>query len=211
MKIKWLGHACFLITSKSGVRILTDPFNREVGYKLPEAEADIVTVSHDHYDHNYVKAVKGRFTVLKTPGAFKENGIGIKGVSTHHDECGGKKRGGNIVFLFDVDGLRVCHCGDLGHLPTGAQVDEIGAVDVLLVPVGGTFTVDSDGAAEVVKQLKPVLAIPMHYKTEAAQMNIAGVEGFLSKLGGKKAGKQEIEIDKASLRSFSGVLALDYK
>jgi len=212
MKIKWFGHACFFITSSNGVRILTDPFDHTVGYEVPSVETDIVTTSHDHYDHNNVALVKGNYIHISNPGKFLEKGIEIIGVETFHDEKEGTKRGKNIIFKFNVDGIRVCHCGDLGHVLSYEQVEKLGEVDVLLVPVGGTFTVNAVKAWEVVKQLKPVITIPMHFKTEVVGLPIEGVGSFLSVAGkGLKTGKQEIELDKSNLSSFKGVVVLDYK
>lgn len=212
MKIKWLGHSCFLITSKGGVRILTDPFDEQVGYELPAVEADIVTSSHDHFDHNHFGVVKGNFKRIDKPGKHSEQGVEIYGVKTCHDESGGSKRGQNIIFKYNIDGLRLCHCGDLGHVLSPEQVKEIGEVDVLLIPVGGTFTVDAAGAFEVVKQLKPAVTIPMHFKTPDTEFTIDGVDKFFAVAGGgEKMDSQEIEIDKDSLGSFPKVLVLDYK
>lgn len=212
MKIKWLGHSCFLLTSTSGIRVLTDPFDGTVGYALPSVEVDIVTTSHDHFDHNYVKTVKGSFVHMSKPGKSVKDGVEITGVAAFHDEVNGAKRGKSIIYKFTMDGVNVCHCGDLGHIPSPEQVDEIGRVDVLLVPVGGTYTVDAAGACEVVKLLKPSVIIPMHYKTEALGFPIDGVDKFLAAMGGgTKAGKQEIELDRDSLPGFAGVIILDYK
>jgi len=212
MKIKWLGHSCFLLTSNSGVRTLTDPFDEKVGYALPAVEADIVTTSHGHYDHSSVDVVKGDFERLDKPGTYEKDGIKITGVATFHDEENGAKRGNNIIFKFNIDGVNICHCGDLGHTLSSGQVLEIGDVDVLLVPVGGTYTVDAAGALQVVKQLKPAVTIPMHYKTEALAFPLDTADKFLKTAGGgTKAGKQEIELDKENLSMYLGVTVLDYK
>ncbi|HOV69172.1 MAG TPA: MBL fold metallo-hydrolase [Clostridia bacterium] len=211
MKIKWLGHACFLITSNSGAKIITDPFDDTVGYQLPDEEADIALTSHNHYDHNNIDVVKGRFVHINKPGTTTAKGITITGVATYHDESNGSKRGRNIVFKLDVDGIRVCHCGDLGHVLTADQVKAIGEVDVLLVPVGGTYTVDAAGAAQVVRQLQPAVTIPMHFKTADLRFNIDGVEKFLNLAGGRRLGRQEIELDLKALADYSGVVVLDYK
>lgn len=164
MNIKWLGHACFKLTSEKGTVIVTDPFDESVGYPMPNVKADIVTSSHSHFDHNYFKAVKGNFDIVDTVGEHNIKGINIKGVNTFHDDEHGAKRGKNIVFVFDIDGIRVCHMGDLGHVLTEKQVEEIGPVDVLLIPVGGYYTIDAKQAVEVMNQLKPKITIPMHYK-----------------------------------------------
>jgi L-ascorbate metabolism protein UlaG (beta-lactamase superfamily) len=212
MKIKWLGHSCFLITSDTGIRVLTDPFDEQVGYELPAVEADIVTTSHDHFDHNHISIVKGSFVHVNRPGSFEEHGIKIIGVATFHDEVKGGKRGTNTVFKFTIDDINVCHCGDLGHVLTPEQAEQVGVVDVLLLPVGGTFTVDAKEAFEVVNQLKPLVTIPMHFKTEALTFSVEGVNSFLKVAGGgEMTGSQEITLDKDNLKELSKVLVLNYK
>jgi len=212
MKIKWLGHSCFLLTSSGGVRVVIDPFNETVGYKVPAVEADIVTTSHDHFDHGYVQAIKGSFKHINKPGRYSERGIEIVGIPTFHDEAQGSKRGKNIVFKFTVDGINVCHCGDLGHVLTAAQAKELGPVDVLLVPVGGFYTIDHDEAAAVVTMLQPAVTIPMHFKTPVVDFPIAGVDKFLTGMGGgKELGKQELELTRDSIASFAGVVVLAYE
>ncbi|HHV63253.1 MAG TPA: MBL fold metallo-hydrolase [Firmicutes bacterium] len=181
MRLRWFGHACFMITSSSsGVKILTDPFDETVGYAVPSVKADIVTVSHDHFDHNNVKCVEGDPVVVKTPGKHEVKGIRIHGVATYHDAEAGRKRGRNVVFVADVDGLQVCHLGDLGHTLDPVKVGEIGHVDVLMVPVGGNFTIDAEAATKVVDALKPAVVIPMHYKTPALAFPIDPVDKFLA-------------------------------
>lgn len=212
MKIKWLGHSCFLLTSQNGTKLLTDPFDGKVGYALPSVEADVVTSSHGHYDHGNTKIVKGLPACFNTPGLHGHKDFSIKGVATFHDESGGAKRGNNIVFRIEADGIAVCHCGDLGHMLSGAQLKELMPVDILLVPVGGVFTVDAKGAYEVRNMLKPKVTIPMHYKTAAAQISIDTADKFLGMTGGAKKGKCEIEVTRSGLDdgSISGVIALNY-
>ena len=212
MKIKWLGHACFLLTSENGTRVLTEPFVYTVGYPLPDVEADIVTVSHDHFDHNHTAVVKGDFFLVNKAGEHSFKDIKIKGVSTFHDNSQGAQRGSNIIFNISVDGVNVCHCGDIGHLLTQQHADEIGRVDVLLLPVGGVFTVDAAGAYEIVKVLKPKVTIPMHFKTDSLTFSVDGVNKFLTLAGGgEMAGKQEIEVSSENLDSLSDVIVLNYK
>jgi L-ascorbate metabolism protein UlaG (beta-lactamase superfamily) len=179
MKIKYLAHASFLITSGSGTRIITDPYTvtDALKYGAIKETADIVTVSHEHGDHNNTAAVKGRPQVVRDSAEIK--GIKIKAVSTQHDASGGKERGKNTIFCFDVDGVKVCHCGDLGHLLTDNQVVEVGKVHVLLIPVGGHFTVDARTAWEVAEQVRTRVIIPMHYKTEKVSFPLTGVEEFI--------------------------------
>lgn len=212
MKIRWLAHACFLLESQDGNKIITDPFDGSVGYKIPKIEADLVTVSHDHYDHNYVEAVQGDPKIIKTPGEYAFSDIKIKGIPCFHDEVKGAKRGPNIIFVFEMDGLRICHLGDLGHLLSKAQVEEIGKVDVLLIPVGGTFTLDAEGAVAVVEQLSPRLVIPMHFKTPEVSLPIDPVDNFLEKIGmGEHVDSTTIEVTNDNLGDTQRVLVLNYQ
>ncbi|TES84237.1 MAG: MBL fold metallo-hydrolase [Dehalococcoidia bacterium] len=181
MKIKCLGHAAFVIASDSGVKIITDPYTTspELTYGEIKATADIVTVSHDHLDHCNVAAVGGDPQVLRRAEVSTARGIKFKGVISYHDDEGGRMRGNNIIFCFEVDGVRVCHLGDLGHLLDDKQKAEIGRVDILLVPVGGYYTINAKTATEVCDQLKPGVIIPMHYRTNKGLPSIAGVDEFL--------------------------------
>lgn len=214
MKIKWYGHSCFLLTSESGVRVLTDPYAPSVGYGLPQMDADIVTISHGHYDHNNIKVVRGNCTSVSKPGKFSKDGIDITGIAVFHDESGGSERGGNIIFNIGIDGLNVCHCGDLGHVLTDEQADKIGRVDILLVPVGGVYTIDASGAVEVMKQLKPVATVPMHYSTEALSSQLARAldkaDKFVAASGQKARQLRELAVDRDTLHNYSGINILDY-
>jgi len=212
MRIKWLGHSCFLLTAENGMRILADPFNDEVGYRLPAEEADIVTTSHNHFDHNNISIVKGEFTHINQTGRFFEKGIIIEGIPTFHDTDRGAKRGKNTIFKYSIDDITVCHCGDLGHVLTPEQVKDIGEIDILLVPVGGTFTINAEGACEVVRQLRPLVTIPMHYKTDAMNFKIDSVDKFIKVSGGGEwTGIHEVEISSDSLSSLPGIIVMDYK
>jgi L-ascorbate metabolism protein UlaG (beta-lactamase superfamily) len=211
MKIKWLGHSCFLFTADSGVRVLTDPFDSSVGYAVPEVAADIVSTSHDHSDHSYTQAVRGEFFHIHTTGHFSHKGIDITGVASFHDAENGTRRGKNIIYTFIIDGIHICHCGDLGHLLTPEQVQEIGKVDILLMPVGGFYTIGPDQAVNIAQTLHPAVIIPMHFKTDVIRYPIEGVDGFLQKIGGgRRAGRQEVEYDKSSLPLSPTVAVLEY-
>jgi L-ascorbate metabolism protein UlaG (beta-lactamase superfamily) len=169
MKVKWLGHACFAITSETGTKVITDPYTPGpfgLHYRSINEGADIVTVSHDHDDHNNVSAVKGKPQVVKGGGSHSIQGMEFRGIDCYHDDVRGKKRGANTIFCFTVDGIRVCHLGDLGHALTEQNYADIGAVDLLLVPVGGNFTIDAKIAAETCRTLNPRVVIPMHYRNE---------------------------------------------
>jgi len=182
LKIKYLGHAAFAITSNNGVKIITDPYTPapDLTYGEINESADIVTVSHGHHDHNNVAAVKGNPEVVSRVGKSEIKGIEVRGVASYHDDTGGRRAGNNLIFCFEVDGVTVCHLGDLGHRLDDRQLKEMGRVDVLLIPVGGNYTIDAKVATEVCSQLKPRVIIPMHYKTAKGLPGISGVDGFLS-------------------------------
>ena len=186
MRVKWLGHACFLVTSRSGLRVITDPYavGGGINYSPVRESADVVVVSHDHGDHNNVAAVQAKPEVVKGGGTKTAKGIQFKGIATYHDASDGEQRGPNTVFCFTIDDLTLCHLGDLGHALSPGQVAEIGAVHIVFVPVGGFFTIDAIVASQVCDQLKPKIAIPMHFKTSKCAYPIAGVDDFLK---GKKA------------------------
>ncbi len=209
MKLRWLGHSCFLLTSSRGVRALMDPYKSSIGLDMPAVEADIVTMSHNHMDHNNKDAVKGPFKLLNKPGKFEKDGVEVLGVATAHDGQGGARRGKNIIFKVTIDDVSVCHCGDLGHLLTAEQLKELGHVDVLLVPVGGYYTIDAKAAAEVVRQIGPQVTIPMHYKVEGLIYPIQGVEPFIEAMGGaKKISARELELGPDTLKGYGGVVVL---
>lgn len=165
MNIKWYGQSCFLLTDENGVRILTDPCGPQTGYTVKNVYCDAVTVSHQHFDHNYLLAAAGEPDVIEAPGEYEVKGVKIKGFPVFHDKCGGAKRGSNVMFLFEMDGIRILHAGDIGHQLSRETVAEIGLVDVLLVPIGGTYTLDYLEAREFANSLRPSVVIPMHYAT----------------------------------------------
>jgi L-ascorbate metabolism protein UlaG (beta-lactamase superfamily) len=181
VKIKYLGHSAFVITSEEGLRIVTDPYTRgpSLTYGEITESADIVTVSHEHLDHSNTAAVGGNPQVVKGAGRVVVKGIEFNGIASYHDEARGRMRGNNTIFCFDVDGMRVCHLGDLGHLLDDRQILEMGNVDILFIPVGGNFTIDARAANQVCNQLKPAVIIPMHYKTEKGIPGVSGVDAFI--------------------------------
>jgi L-ascorbate metabolism protein UlaG (beta-lactamase superfamily) len=213
LKIRWLGHSCFCFTSSNGTRIVADPYDENTGYVMPPVSADYVTVSHDHFDHATVQAVSGEPEVIKGKGEFQLADVTARGISTFHDAQGGARRGPNTVFVFDIDGIQVCHLGDLGHLLNSQQKAEIGKIDVLLVPTGGTYTIDAAGAVEVISQLNPHLVIPMHYRTESLIFPLENIEPFLVKIGGgRRVGANSIELEKEDMASLiRAVYILDYR
>jgi len=216
MKIKWYGHASFKITTEKGVRIILDPyqsgaFGGAMGYGKITDEADIVLTSHDHEDHNYTKDIQGRFRHINKAGAYEEKGVKIRVIPSYHDTSGGKERGQNLIFIVEADGLAVGHMGDLGHVLEKDALKQIGKVDVLLLPVGGFFTIDAKEATKVMNDLSPLVTIPMHYKTEKCDLPIAGVEEFTGdKKTVKAAGSTEVEITKANLPKSQEIVLLQY-
>jgi len=209
MNIKWLGHASFLITSDSGVKIITDPYETGSGLSYGEIaeSADIVTVSHGHSDHNNVAAVGGNPKVVR--GAAKVKGIEFEAIPCYHDDARGKARGKNTIFCFEVDDMKVCHLGDLGHRLSDTQVTELGGVDILLIPVGGFYTIDARVAIELCGRIKPRVVIPMHYKTDKCDYPIAGVERFLQgKEEVTRSGVSEVEFKKGELPSSTQIIVL---
>ncbi|WP_379127015.1 MBL fold metallo-hydrolase [Paenibacillus sp. sgz500958] len=216
MRIKWYGHSSFYITSELGTTILIDPYGRKfLGYHMPEVSANIVAVTHEHRDHNQVHIVKGDYELLNQAGSFCVKEIEIKGIPTFHDNVGGAKKGNNLVFVFTIDGLTLCHCGDLGHLLTPEQLNEIGDVDVLMLPIGGGRTLGGVQAAEVRNQLRPAIVIPMHYRTKA--LGIAGrfffenEHGFIKATGLPRLEVEELVVTRESLPDSAKVVTLNYQ
>lgn len=185
MRVEWKGHASFLFTASNGKRILTDPFNEKVGLPLPHVKVDIVTVSHQHGDHNSTGLLPGTPLIVQESGQYDVDGVDIVGIKTFHDDQGGAKKGNNTVFVITIDDVSVCHLGDIGHILTQEQVSAIGKVDVLCVPVGGFYTVDAKEAWAIVQQLQPSVILPMHYKVDArVTAPIGPVENFTGLFSG---------------------------
>ena len=180
MQITWYGHSCFLLTSESGYSILTDPCDSDTGYELHDLVCDAVTISHEHHDHNRLAIVAGSPDVLRAPGEYLPGGIPVTGFSSYHDNAKGASRGENIVFLYQIDGLKVLHLGDLGHMLSDETIKTIGDVDVLLAPIGGVYTINAKAATELADRLNAKVLIPMHYKTPALHFNIEGLEPLLA-------------------------------
>ena len=180
MKYAWLGHSTFLITNDAGGRLVTDPADERSIPKLPEVSADVVTVSHRHHDHCAVERIGGEPVVKESPEPETLAGFTIRGFSTFHDEVKGAKRGLNTVFLIEADGQRFVHCGDLGHMPDEKTIAAIRGCDVLLLPVGGVYTVDGKAAWEIAKRVAPKTVVPMHYQTPDLGFALEPVDRFLA-------------------------------
>lgn len=184
MDIIWYGQAMFKIKGKTAT-VLIDPFDPQfTGLKLPkDLEADVVLSTHSHQDHGYIEAIAGSPLVVTGPGEYEKVGVSITGIGTFHDNAGGADRGPNTVYHLLIDGINIVHLGDLGHVLTSEQVSQIDVADILLVPVGGIFTIDAEEAAKVVASLEPKIVIPMHYKLPGLKFELAGEEIFLKEMG----------------------------
>ncbi len=211
MHLTWLGHSCFKIQDKigpEGITIITDPFDKSIGLKPPRLEAQIVTVSHGHYDHNNVAAIKGKPFVVNQAGEYDIKGISIIGVESYHDDKQGAERGKNIIFWLEVDGISIVHLGDLGAVLTEKQIAHIPRVDILLIPVGGKYTIGPRQAVEVVHQLEPRLIIPMHYKVPGLKIDIGGVDPFVKELGLRPHTEEKLKLSRKDLPSEEMELVL---
>ena len=211
MEIIWLGHSCFRIRGKEAT-IVTDPFDKTLGYQLRKPTAIIVTVSHSHPQHSFVDAVAGSPRVVSRPGEYDIANVFINGIATFHDNEKGAKRGKNTVFSLEIDEVKVCHLGDLGHVPTSEQVEQLSGTDVLMVPVGGVSTLDAAAAAETIGLLEPKLVIPMHYKTDVVKMELEPLDKFIKVMGLKEVVTQpKLSVTKSTLPAETKVLVLDYR
>lgn len=211
MRVKWLGHACFLITSRDGLKVITDPYavGGGINYSPIKETADIVTVSHGHDDHSNVSIVKGKPEVVRSDGIKTAKGIQFRGVSTHHDEAQGGQRGPNAIFCFTIDDIKLCHLGDLGHVLNPEQVSKIGTVDILFAPVGGYFTIDAAVATQVCDQLGPKVIIPMHFRTPKCAYPIADAEDFLKgKKNVRRIDDSEVDFEAEKLPAITEIVLL---
>ena len=198
------------------MKIITDPYESgayggQLAYGKIKDQSDIALTSHDHADHNDTKSLPGSPQIVKNSGSKTVKGISFKGIPTYHDSSKGSERGTNTIFTFSVDGIRVCHLGDLGHILSEKELAEIGPVDILLIPVGGYFTIDSKEAARVAEQLKAKVLIPMHFKTEKCGFPIAPVEDFLKgKPNSRRPGTSEVAFDKTTLPHQMEIVVLEH-
>ncbi len=208
MIINWLGHACFVIESSAG-KIITDPFDSQLGYQQYRQPVDIATVSHQHWDHNAVQTLQGNPAVVSEAGQFEFGPLKITGVESFHDSHGGQQRGRNIIFKLMVEDLNLVHLGDLGHVLEPSQIEAIGPVDILLLPVGGVYTIDANQAKTVAEQLQPAVIIPMHYKTRHLSFELQPLEKFTGQFD-KTVKKPSLKVTRSDLREAAGVVVLDY-
>ncbi len=181
MIIEYLGHSCFKLTESTGTSIVCDPYSEEiVGYEMPKVEADVVTVSHHHSDHDLIENVGGKPVVIDKENNCDFDGVEINSIKSFHDASRGKKRGENLIFKFRMDGIDICHLGDLGEKCSSDLIETLLPVNVLLIPVGGTYTIDAEMAKEYVDRIMPDIVIPMHYRTKDCKLDIDKVDEFLN-------------------------------
>jgi L-ascorbate metabolism protein UlaG (beta-lactamase superfamily) len=211
MEITWLGHSCFRLKGSHGV-VITDPYAADTGYIMGKQNARIVTISHSHTDHSNRAAVGGEPYVIDRPGEYEISDILVLGLRTFHDNENGAQRGKNIIFCFEIDDLSICHLGDLGHALSAQQMELLKPVDVLLIPVGGVYTLDAPAAAAVVRQLEPKVVIPMHYQTkDLKDMQLDPVDRFLQEIGAANLVPQpKVSVTKSSISETMQVVLLDY-
>jgi len=210
VEITWLGHSCFRIRGKE-VALITDPYDRSSGYTMGKPTASIVTVSHHHPDHDCVAMVSGKPRIVDGPGEYEISDVIITGIPSFHDNQRGAIRGKNTAYLIQLDEVTVCHLGDLGHVPSSEQVEEMSDVDILLTPVGGVSTINAAAAAETVSLVQPKIVIPMHFKTEVVRRELEPLDRFLKEMGLKTVTPQpKLTVVKTSLPTQTQVVVLDY-
>lgn len=211
MEIDWFGHACFRLRGREGT-VITDPYGKDIGLSFARPRGDIVTISHEHPGHSYTQGVKGDPKVIDGPGEYEIKNVFVTGVPSAHDKKGGKERGKNTIYVFDIDGLAICHLGDLGHVPTQAQVEALGNVNVLLVPVGGVSTINAGEAAEIVSMLEPQIVIPMHFAHPELKFKLDPPAKFFKEMGIKSPESvASIKVTKDSLPKETQVVVLEAK
>jgi len=208
MDITWLGYSCFRIRGNQAI-VITDPFPPGLGYTLGKQTADIVTISHQHPRHSYLQGISGEPRLVKGRGEYEISGVLILGIAAFHDAVKGQSRGKNIVYLMEIDGVAVCHLGDIGHVLSNEQAEEMGNVDILLLPVGGVSTINAAMAAEIIRKLEPKVVIPMHYQTPKTDRELEPVENFLKEMGQSLVEpKPKLTISKSNLPISTQVILL---
>ena len=190
MIIQYYGHSCFKITTKPAgrgqeeVNIFLDPFDKKIGLRPPQGQADIVLVSHDHFDHNNINAIKGQPAVINIPGEYSVKGVAIDGIPSLHNEARPKEEPSlNTIYIIASEEMRICHLGDLGTDLSEKQLEEINGIDILMVPIGGKYTIDYKKAIDLIKKIEPAIAIPVHYKMNGSTMDIADDKKFCNEIG----------------------------
>ena len=208
MDVTWLGHGCFRLRGKNAA-VVTDPYPPTIGLKLSRMDADLVTVSHEHDDHTYTQVVRDGAYEVRGPGEYEVAGVSVIGLPTYHDAEKGAKEGRNTVYLIEMDDVRICHLGDLGHKLDDAEAEAVSSPDVLLVPVGGRTTMNAEQAAEVVRQLEPRYVVPMHYAIPGLKLQLDPVDRFLKEMGVTSPEAQpKLSVQKSSVTEYETKVVL---
>ncbi len=211
MEIDWFGHSCFRLRTREAT-VVNDPYEKAIGLSLPRPRADLVTISHNHEGHDYADGVRGEPKVINGPGEYEVRGVFVTGVQTFHDKRSGKDRGKNTAYVMNIDGVDVCHLGDLGHVPTQKQAEDFGNVDVLLIPVGGVTTINASDAAEVIALFEPQIVIPMHYRVPDLSYKLDSLDKFVKEMGLKQVEPVEsLKVTKDNLPKETQVVILQMK
>ena len=215
MLIKWIGHACFLLTFKNGKRVLIDPYAPDLGYEPVCEQADVVLVSHEHDDHNFTEHLAGDFQLIDAPGEYVIDGMKITGITLPHDEAQGAKRGQVVSFLIQAEGLTFLHMSDVGCMPQDAYFELLPKIDILMIPVGGVYTVDAQGAFAIMERIHPNITIPMHYMTSSLRkFALKGVHELIELAGGgydvSRLGNAEFEITADNLKKRSRIMVMEH-
>lgn len=211
VKITWFGHSMFLIQSKD-LKIVTDPFDPSIGYSFPDISADIVLISHGHYDHNNSARIKGGPEIVDKEGTHEIKGNIIKGFSSYHDAVGGAQRGKNLIMEWELEGMKFSHLGDLGESVDEEKKRILSTTDILFIPVGGVFTISAEQALRYLEEIKPKIAFPMHYKTPDLNISVEPIEKFTRNFSNiKEIGEPSVSISKNDLPQTTEVWILTYK
>ena len=210
MKLKYFAHACFSLQFDNGTVLVTDPYDESVTYPPCDIPCTAALVSHDHFDHNHVQSLAGEFTVVKAPGSCEIGGAKITAVPCYHDPEKGALRGTNLIFRVECEGLSIAHLGDLGHMPNEEQLAAISNLDVLMLPIGGTYTITTPQAEEIIRTVKPKLAVAMHFRTDDYEINIATPDEFIARTGAVRM-PREIEITAENIGALPPVIIMNHK
>ncbi len=199
MTINWYGQACFRLEAK-GVSVLIDPFSKEIGLRAPRLNDNIYIITHEHFDHNNLEGIAEDSFVIRGPGEYEKSGVYIEGIKSFHDNVEGKQRGLNTMYVIRFDDLRICHLGDLGQSQlTDQQIEAIDEVDVLMIPIGGIYTIDGIQASKIINQIEPKIIIPMHYKVPGLNIDLESSQKFLKEIGLKPEEVETLKIAKKTL------------
>ncbi len=213
MLIKYIGHSCFCITTKNGTQILIDPYDNTIGLTPVKETADILLITHNHYDHNYKEGVSGDYTQIDKVGEYSLKDVKITGIKVYHDEEQGNLRGEVVAFLIEADGMRLLHAGDIGTMPNDDFFKKVGKVDILFIPIGGTYTFNAKQALAFMDILKPNMTIPMHYLTPCLNLDIVGVHEFLERAGSEydksRLGISTFDITADNLKKRGRIIVLE--